>query len=45
VHGRVIADDGAGELSLGPGEAAFVAADHRTVRLSGYGAVFQATTA
>ncbi|BCJ37438.1 mannose-6-phosphate isomerase, class I [Actinocatenispora thailandica] len=45
VSGRVLADDGAAELSLGPGEAAFVAADRRTVQLSGYGEVFQATTA
>ena len=45
LSGRVIADDGEGEVALGPGEAAFVPAEHRTVRLTGYGELYQATTA
>lgn len=46
LSGRVRADDGAGEVLLGPGEAAFGAArDDGQLTLTGFGEVYQATTA
>ncbi len=45
LSGRVIADDGSGPMTLPPGQAAFVPAEHPDVRLTGFGEVFQAGTA
>ncbi|HEY3504134.1 MAG TPA: mannose-6-phosphate isomerase, class I [Actinocatenispora sp.] len=45
LSGRIVADDGTGALSLGPGESAFVDASRESVRLTGYGELYQAGTA
>ncbi len=45
LSGRVIADDGSGPVTLPPGRAAFVPAVYPDVRLTGFGEVFQASTA
>lgn len=44
LSGTVLADDGEHPVTLAPGHAAFVAAGHPEVRLTGFGEVFQATT-
>jgi mannose-6-phosphate isomerase len=45
LSGHVIADDGTGPLPLAPGQAAFVPASQPEVFLTGFGEVFQASTA
>lgn len=45
LTGRLIADDGTGPLTLTPGHAAFVPANRPEVHLTGYGDLYQATTA
>jgi mannose-6-phosphate isomerase len=45
LTGRLIADDGTGPVTLTPGHAAFVPAHHPDLRLTGYGDLYQATTA
>ena len=45
LSGRLIADDGTGPVTLTPGHAAFVPAGRPEVHLTGYGDLYQATTA
>jgi mannose-6-phosphate isomerase len=45
LTGRLIADDGTGPRTLTPGHAAFVPADRPDLHLTGFGELYQATTA
>jgi mannose-6-phosphate isomerase len=45
LTGRLIADDGTGPVTLTPGHAAFVPADRPEVHVTGFGELYQATTA
>jgi mannose-6-phosphate isomerase len=45
LTGRLIADDGTGPVTLTPGHAAFVPANRPEVHLTGFGDLYQATTA